>query len=48
MKITRDEASRFLMQASIGASKEDIEHLSNIGKESWLKEQFEMSMSDSC
>ena len=36
-------ASRFLSQASLGASYEEIEHLTNVGIDAWLEEQFSMS-----
>ncbi len=35
-------ASRFLSQAALGASYEDIEYVSAIGINAWLEEQFEM------
>ncbi len=35
-------ASRFLAQAALGASYEDIEHVSNIGIDAWLDEQFDL------
>ncbi len=35
-------ASRFLSQASLGSSFADIEHLSNIGIDAWLEEQFNL------
>jgi len=35
-------ASRFLAQAALGASYEDIEHVSDIGIDAWLDEQFEL------
>ncbi len=36
-------ASRFLAQATLGASYEEIEHVSTVGIENWLDEQFNMS-----
>ena len=35
-------ASRFLAQAALGASYEDIEHVVDIGIDAWLDEQFSM------
>lgn len=34
------EASRFLAQASFGATTEDIAHLSTVGYNAWITEQF--------
>lgn len=34
--------SRFLSQATLGSNFEEIEHVSNIGIEAWLQEQFEL------
>jgi uncharacterized protein (DUF1800 family) len=48
MKMTQAQSSKFLMQASIGANIKDIKHLSNIGKEKWLNEQFNKPIKDSC
>lgn len=48
MKISKKEASSFLMKASIGARKEDIDYLSKIGKEQWIEEQFSLKKNDSC
>ncbi len=36
------EASRFLSQATLGVNYEEIEHVSTIGIESWIEEQFEL------
>ncbi len=44
----KNEASKFLMQASIGANIKDIEYVEQIGKKAWLKEQFNKKMNDSC
>ncbi|HEY2469911.1 MAG TPA: DUF1800 domain-containing protein [Terracidiphilus sp.] len=38
--ISPEDASRFLDQATFGASDADIHHLSLIGYQSWLNEQF--------
>ncbi len=35
-------ASRFLSQAALGASYEDMTHVTNIGIDAWLEEQFNM------
>ncbi len=48
MKMTKEEASAFLMQASIGADLETIEYVAQIGKEAWLDEQFSKRPKDSC
>ena len=48
MKMSKEQASRFLMQASIGADLKSIEYVSKIGKEAWLDEQFSMQVLDSC
>lgn len=37
-----DDASRFLEQATFGATDADIHHLSMIGYQAWLNEQFAM------
>jgi len=46
--MTNNEASKFLMQASIGSNIEDIKYLSKIGKKAWIKEQFLKTPNDSC
>jgi len=46
--MTKNKASKFLMQASIGANMKDIEHLSKIGKKAWIQEQFLKTPNDSC
>lgn len=38
--LTPQAASRFLDQATFGATSGDIQHLSNIGYQAWLNEQF--------
>lgn len=38
---TRQEAARFLTQATFGPTEADIDHLMAIGYEAWLNEQFE-------
>lgn len=38
---TRQEAARFLTQATFGPTEADVDHLMAIGYEAWLKEQFE-------
>lgn len=38
----RMAASRFLAQASIGFSEEELDHIMNMGYEAWVEEQFEM------
>ncbi|KGM40977.1 hypothetical protein JY96_15505 [Aquabacterium sp. NJ1] len=38
---SRQEAARFLTQATFGPTEADIDHLMAIGYEAWLKEQFE-------
>lgn len=42
------EASKFLMQASIGATTKDINELTKLGKERWLEKEFSKPMNDSC
>ena len=37
-------ASRFLSQATLGASYEDIQYVKDIGIQPWLEEQFDMPM----
>jgi uncharacterized protein (DUF1800 family) len=46
--MSKYDASKFLMQASIGANKKDIEELSNVGKKRWILNQFSKPMNDSC
>lgn len=41
--VTPEDASRFLEQATFGATDADIHHLSLIGYDAWLNEQFGMS-----
>ena len=38
--VAPQDASRFLMQATFGGSQSDINHLSTIGYNAWLTEQF--------
>ena len=38
--VSHEDASRFLMQATFGGSQADINHLSTIGYDAWLAEQF--------
>jgi uncharacterized protein (DUF1800 family) len=38
--VTADDASRFLAEATFGATDSDIHHLSMIGYTAWLNEQF--------
>jgi len=40
--VTPEDASRFLDQATFGATDADIHHLSMIGYQAWLNEQFAM------
>ena len=40
--ISSEDASRFLEQATFGATDTDIHHLSMIGYQAWLNEQFNM------
>jgi uncharacterized protein (DUF1800 family) len=40
IRVTRAEASRFLAQATLGASWEEIDRTAGIGFEAWLDEQF--------
>ncbi len=42
---TREEATRFLTQATFGPTTADVEHLMNLGYEAWLDEQFSAPMS---
>ncbi|HWA93312.1 MAG TPA: DUF1800 family protein [Terracidiphilus sp.] len=41
--VSPQDASRFLTQATFGPTDEDIHHLSLIGYQAWLNEQFSMS-----
>ena len=41
--VSPEDASRFLQQATFGATDADIRHLSMIGYPAWLNEQFTMS-----
>jgi uncharacterized protein (DUF1800 family) len=43
--VTPEDASRFLQQATFGATDADIHHLSMIGYQAWLNEQFAMQQS---
>ena len=45
--ITREQASRFLAQASLGATAADIEHVRTLGFDAWLEEQFALPRSSS-
>lgn len=38
--ITESEAARFLLQASMGVTREQIQNVQNIGFSGWLEEQF--------
>ena len=40
--VTPEDASRFLSEATFGATDGDIHHLSKIGYQAWLNEQFSM------
>ncbi|HVZ84396.1 MAG TPA: DUF1800 domain-containing protein [Terracidiphilus sp.] len=40
--VSFEDASRFLDQATFGATDSDIQHLSQIGYSAWLNEQFNM------
>jgi uncharacterized protein (DUF1800 family) len=40
--LSPEDASRFLQQATFGATDADIHHLSMVGYENWLNEQFSM------
>ncbi len=40
--VAPEDASRFLQQATFGATDADIHHLSMIGYQAWLNEQFNM------
>ena len=48
MKMSKEAASKFLMQASLGANLQTIERASKLGKEEWLEEQFALKPMDSC
>ena len=41
--VSPDDASRFLDQATFGATDADIHHLSLVGYQAWLNEQFSMT-----
>jgi uncharacterized protein (DUF1800 family) len=41
-QVSPEEASRFLAQATFGATDADIRHVSNVGYAAWLNEQFNM------
>ncbi len=41
---SRNEASRFLMQATFGPTEADIDHLMAVGYDAWFKEQFSAPM----
>lgn len=47
MAIDQEKASRFLMQATLGANYADIEALSKQGIDTWLKQQFAYKPSSS-
>ncbi len=42
--VTPEDAARFLDQATFGATDADIRHLSMIGYQAWLSEQFNMPL----
>ena len=42
LAVSPEDASRFLDQATFGATDGDIHHLSQIGYQAWLNEQFNM------
>lgn len=42
LPVTPQDAARFLDQATFGATDSDIQHLSQIGYQAWLNEQFNM------
>lgn len=44
--LTKESASRFLHQATFGATQEDIDHLMTVGYEAWITEQFAETPSD--
>lgn len=44
--LTQQSASRFLHQATFGATQEDIDHLMSVGYENWINEQFTETPSD--
>ncbi len=43
--LTHEESARFLAQATLGASRADIEALTSKGLATWLNEQFAMPVS---
>jgi uncharacterized protein (DUF1800 family) len=45
--LTQETASRFLHQATFGATQADIDHLMAVGYEAWMTEQFAEAPSDS-
>ncbi len=47
MAISRNDASRFLAQASLGATADDIVRVQTLGYAGWLDEQFAMAQSES-
>lgn len=44
--VSLNDAARFLDQATFGATEQDIRHLSTIGYQAWLNEQFAMQQTD--
>lgn len=48
MGLSKKAAAKFLMQASVGYNQNDLDYVSKIGKEAWLKEQMAMPANDSC
>ena len=47
VSMTREQASRFLSQASLGATAADIDRLRTLGFNAWLDEQFALPRSSS-
>lgn len=43
--MTRQQATRFLTQATFGPSTQDVQHLRSIGYNAWISEQMAMPMS---
>ncbi|MBI5924576.1 MAG: DUF1800 domain-containing protein [Aquabacterium sp.] len=44
-ELSRQEATRFLTQASFGPTPEEVSHLMSVGIPAWLDEQFDMPLS---
>ncbi len=45
--LTRKQAARFLMHASLGATLAEIDHVAELGFEAWIDEQFALTPSQS-